>query len=52
MQYTIDINEDQIEKFSDDTRKIIDNNTVLTLTDENISMKLLGIEVDLGREIE
>lgn len=52
MQYIININEDQIEKFSDDTRKIIDNNTVLTLTDENISMKLLGIEVDLGREIE
>ena len=50
-QYIINVNEDQIESFESKTRKIIDDNTVLTLTDESVASKLLGIEVDLGREI-
>ena len=49
-QYIININEDQIDGFNDDTKKIINDNTVLVLTDADIASKLLGIEVDLGRE--
>lgn len=51
-QYIININEDQIDGFNDDTKKIINDNTILVLTDENIASKLLGIEVDLGRETD
>lgn len=31
-------------------KKIVNDNIVMVLTDENINSKLLGIEVDLGRE--
>lgn len=49
-QYIININEDQIEGFNEDTKKIVNDNIIMILTDENTSSKLLGIEVDLGRE--
>lgn len=51
-QYIININQDQISGFEDSSKKIIKDNTVLSLTDKDIQSKLLGIEVDLGREIE
>lgn len=49
-QYIINLNEDQIEGFNENTKRIVNNNTVLVLTDESITSKLLGIEVDLGRD--
>lgn len=36
--------------FNENTKKIVNDNIVMVLTDENINSKLLGIEVDLGRE--
>ncbi len=51
-QYIINVNEDQIQGFDFNTRAIIDNNTILILTDKDIQSKLLGIEVDLGRELD
>lgn len=49
-QYIININEDQIEGFKESTKKIVNDNIIMVLTDESVSSKLLGIEVDLGRE--
>ena len=49
-QYIININEDQVDGFNENTKKIVNDNIVMVLTDENINSKLLGIEVDLGRE--
>ena len=51
-QYIINVNEDQIDGFNDKTKQIVYDNTILVLTDESATSKLLGIEVDLGREIE
>jgi len=51
-QYIININKDQIEGFAQSTIDRINNDVVLTITDESVASKLLGIEVDLGREIE
>ncbi|MBR1676002.1 MAG: DUF2326 domain-containing protein [Clostridia bacterium] len=52
IQYIININQDQINGFNSNTKNLIEENTILTLTDENVSSKLLGIEVDLGRDVE
>lgn len=49
-QYIININEDQIEGFKESTKKIVNDNIVMILTDESVESKLLGIEVDLGRD--
>lgn len=49
-QYIININEDQIEGFRESTKKIVNDNIIMVLTDESVSSKLLGIEVDLGRD--
>ena len=51
-QYIINVNADQIEGFGKGTQQIINNNTILTLTDEDVRSKLLGIEVDLGRDVD
>lgn len=51
-QYIININADQVETFSEKMKRFIDNNTVLVLTDDDVRSKLLGVEVDLGRNIE
>lgn len=51
-QYIININADQMANFSTETTAFIQDNTILELTDDNTESKLLGIEVDLGREFE
>lgn len=51
-QYIININEDQIEGFNESTKKIVNDNIIMVLTDESVASKLLGIEVDLGREAD
>lgn len=51
-QYIININKDQIEGFDQSTIDKITDNVVLTITDESVESKLLGVEVDLGRGIE
>lgn len=51
-QYIININYDQILGFEDEVKKLINQKTILTLTDKNAKEKLLGIEVDLGSEIK
>ena len=51
-QYIININADQVETFSEKMKRFIDNNTILVLTDDDVRSKLLGVEVDLGRNIE
>ena len=51
-QYIININYDQILGFEDEAKKLINQKTILTLTDKNAKEKLLGIEVDLGSEIK
>lgn len=51
-QYIININADQISGFDQTTMQLINDNTILILTDESVESKLLGIEVDLGRDIE
>lgn len=49
-QYIININYDQILGFKEDTLQLINDNTILTLTDKSEKNKLLGIEVDLGTD--
>ena len=51
-QYIININYDQILGFEDEVKKLINQKTILTLTDKSAKEKLLGIEVDLGPEIK
>ena len=51
-QYIININKDQIEGFAQPIIDKINDDVVLTITDESVESKLLGVEVDLGREIE
>lgn len=50
-QYIININADQIEGFDKTTMDLLNDKIILTITDESVESKLLGIEVDLGREI-
>ena len=52
-QYIATVNQNQINEIeacmeSDLFQKIVKNNTVLTLTDDNESEKLLGITVDIN----
>lgn len=44
--------EDQIEGFNESTKRIVNDNIVMVLTDESVVSKLLGIEVDLGRDTD
>ena len=50
-QYIININYDQILGFEDEIIDLINKKTILTLTDKSAKDKLLGVEVDLGPEI-
>lgn len=54
-QYIATINQNQINEIkplleNNDFSKIIESNTILTLTDDNDSEKLLGIKVDIGEK--
>ncbi len=54
-QYIASVNQNQLEEIKkylteEEFDRIINNNTVLTLTDDNDSEKLLGIKVDLRYE--
>jgi len=55
MQYIATINQNQLIEIQrnmtdDEFKNILDNNTILTLTDDNDSEKLLGIKVDIGNK--
>lgn len=55
LQYIATVNQDQLESFRDDYeedeyKRIIEDNIVLTLTDESSESKLLGIQVDMKYE--
>ena len=52
-QYISTINQNQLDEIQnilseEEYKKIIEDNTILTLTDESDSEKLLGIKVDLN----
>lgn len=51
-QYIININYDQTLGFDEKVKNIINEKTILTLTDNSSKDKLLGIEVDLGADIK
>ena len=49
-QYIINLNSDQFETFSEDVKSMVESKTILQLSDKDVASKLLGIEVDFGKD--